>query len=196
MKDAKKYYENTENALPHKNIKEFLNIENKKGKAIDIGCGAGRDTIFLIKNNWNVIAIDREDTKDIISSKLNDEELKRFRFIKQDFENIKLEKNDLVVANFSIPFCNKKDFKDFWNAIVGSISEDGYFVGNFFGLNDSWVNLKENVVFLSKEKVLKLFENSFQIIKFEEIEKDEKTALGKLKHWHIYAIIAKKRGSE
>ena len=61
------------------------------------------------------------------------------------------------------------------------------------GLNDSWVDMKENVVFLSKEQVLELFENSFEIIKFEEIEKDEKTALGKLKHWHIYEIIAKKR---
>ena len=192
MSDIKKYYENTENALPHENVKEFIKIENKKGKAIDIGCGAGRDTIFLIKNNWNVLAIDREDAKDIISSKLNDKELKRFRFIRQDFENIKLEENDLVVANFSIPFCSKKDFKDFWNTIVGSISEEGYFVGNFFGLNDSWVNIKGNMVFLSKEQVLKLFENSFEIIKFEEIERDEKTALGKIKHWHIYEIIAKK----
>ena len=193
MKDAKKYYENTKNAAPHKNVKEFLKIENKQGKAIDIGCGAGRDTVFLIKNNWSVLAIDREDTKDIISSKLNDEELRRFRFNKQNFENIKLEKNDLIVANFSLPFCNKKDFKEFWNTIVGSILEDGYFVGTFFGLNDSWVDMKENVVFLSKEQVLELFENSFEIIKFEEIEKDEKTALGKLKHWHIYEIIAKKR---
>ena len=193
MKKIEKYYEKTKGVLPHKNVKEFLKIENKKGKAIDLGCGAGRDTIFLIKNNWNVLAIDREDTKDIISSKLNDEELRRFRFNRQDFENIKLEENDLIVANFSLPFCNKKDFKEFWNTIVGSILEDGYFVGTFLGLNDSWVDMKENVVFLSKEQVLELFENSFEIIKFEEIEKDEKTALGKLKHWHIYEIIAKKR---
>lgn len=192
MKKIEKYYEKTKDVLPHKNVKEFLKIENKKGKAIDLGCGAGRDTIFLIKNNWNVLAIDREDTKDIISSKLNDEELRRFRFNRQDFENIKLEENDLIVANFSLPFCNKKDFKEFWNTIVGSILEDGYFVGNFFGVNDSWVDEKENMVFLSKEQVLKLFEESFEIIKFQEIEKDAKTALGKIKHWHLYEIIAKK----
>ena len=194
MSDIKKYYQNTEKALPHENVKEFLKIENKRGKAIDIGCGAGRDTIFLIKNNWNVLAIDREDTKDIISNILNEEELRRFRFIKQDFENIELEQNDLVIANFSIPFCNKKDFNELWNRIVESISEDGYFVGNFFGLKDSWVNIKEKLVFLSKEQVLKLFEESFEIIKFQEIEKDAKTALGKVKHWHIYDVIAKKRG--
>lgn len=196
MNDMKKYYENTENALPHENVKEFIKIENKKGKAIDIGCGAGRDTIFLIKNNWNVLAIDKEDTKQIISNKLNDEEKKRFRFCRQEFEEIKLEKNDLTVANFSIPFCNKNNFNELWNKIIESILEDGHFVGNFFGLNDSWIDEKENMVFLSEEQVLKLFEESFKIVKFKEIEKDAKTAFGKIKHWHIYEVIAKKRKEE
>ena len=69
---------------------------------------------------------------------------------------------------------------------------DGYFVGNFFGKRDSWVTVKEKMVFLAKEETLKLFEQ-FEIIKFEEIERDGKTGLGKMKHWHTYEIIAKKK---
>ena len=42
------------------------------------------------------------------------------------------------------------------------------------------------MVFLTKEQVL-------EIIKFKEIEKDEKTALERMKHWHIYNVIAKKK---
>ena len=42
------------------------------------------------------------------------------------------------------------------------------------------------MVFLSKEQVLELF-------KFNEVEKDGKTGLGKMKHWHIYNVIAKKK---
>ena len=49
------------------------------------------------------------------------------------------------------------------------------------------------MVFLSKQQVLDLFKESFEIIHFYEIEKDGKTALGKMKHWHIYNIIAKKK---
>ena len=49
------------------------------------------------------------------------------------------------------------------------------------------------MVFLSKSQVLDLFENFFEIIYFNEVEKDGKTGLGKLKHWHIYNIIAKKK---
>lgn len=47
------------------------------------------------------------------------------------------------------------------------------------------------MVFLSKENVLKLFDK-FEIITFEENEKDGKTGLGKVKHWHTFDIIAKK----
>lgn len=42
---------------------------------------------------------------------------------------------------------------------------------------------------LSREQVLDLFE----IIEFNEIEKDGKTGLGKMKYWHIYNVIAKKK---
>lgn len=66
-------------------------------------------------------------------------------------------------------------------------------MGNFFGPNDSWAKIKEQMIFLSKEKVLDLFKNSFEVVQFSEIEKDGKTGLGKMKHWHIYNIIAKKK---
>lgn len=48
------------------------------------------------------------------------------------------------------------------------------------------------MTFLTKEQVLRLLE-SFEIIKFEEVEKDGKTGLGKIKHWHTFEIIAKKK---
>lgn len=123
----KKYYKNTENALPNIIIRKFIEMKIKPSNAIDLGCGAGRDTVYLIKNGWNVLSIDREDTKEIILSKLDNEEIKRFRFNKQNFENIELEKNNLLVANFSIPFCNKTCFNEFWNKITNSILKERVF---------------------------------------------------------------------
>ena len=192
MKKIEEYYKNTKNALPHKNVLEFIEIEKKVGKAIDLGCGAGRDTIYLIKNGWDTIAIDREYTKQIITSRLNDKELEKFKFVQSNFESIKLEKNNLVIANYSIPFCKKDKLFDFWNEIVNSIEKDGYFVGNFFGKNDEWNNERSEITFLDKEEVKKLF-NKFDILKFEEEEKDSKTGLEIIKHWHTYNIIARKK---
>ena len=45
---------------------------------------------------------------------------------------------------------------------------------------------------MEKEEVLKLFED-YEIISFNEVERDGKTGLGKIKHWHTFEIIAKKK---
>ncbi len=132
MKDIKKYYENTENALPHSIVKEFLEMNIKSGNAIDLGCGAGRDTIYLLKNGWKVLAIDKEDTKEIISNKLNTKEKTMFKFEKQSFEKIELDKNNLIVANFSLPFCDKNYFKELWIKITNSILEERLLYWKFF----------------------------------------------------------------
>lgn len=110
-----------------------------------------------------MLAIDKEDVESRIITRLSKTEQKKFKFSNQKFESIKLEKNNLVVANFSLPYCNKNNFKELWNKIDESILKDGYFAGNFFGDNDEWKN-----------------------------KKDGTTALGKEKHWHIFNIIAKK----
>lgn len=65
-------------------------------------------------------------------------------------------------------------------------------LATFFGTKDSWVEIKPKMVFLSKTEVLELFKD-FDIIHFKEIEEDKKTALGVMKHWHIYDVIAKKK---
>ena len=48
------------------------------------------------------------------------------------------------------------------------------------------------MTFLSKEEVKELF-NDFEIIQFNEIEKDGLTGIGKKKHWHITEVIGRKR---
>lgn len=197
MGKIEEYYKKTENSKPSFFLENFINNVNLEQKnAVDLGCGAGRNTLYLIKNGFKVLAIDKEDTSELIAKKLNSEELKRFKFRCQNFKDIEIDKNNLLVANFSIPFCNKNYFKTLWNKITNNILENGYFVGNFLGLNDSWAKTKKDMVFLSKEEVLDLFKDNFDIIFFKEVEKDEKTALGVMKHWHIYNVIAKKNLSK
>ena len=192
MKSIEKYYDNTTDAMPNYTVKKFIKLNVEPGNAVELGCGAGRDTVCLIKNGWNVLAIDRENVESRIAAKLSEEELKQFKFLKQKFEYIELEKNNLVVANFSLPFCNKNNFKELWNKINNSILKDGYFVGNFFVINDEWKSTKEEMTFLTKEQEIELFKD-FEIIEFKEVEKDGATGIGKMKHWHIFNVIAKKK---
>ena len=147
MGNIEKYYDNTTDAMPNYTVKKFIELNIKTGNAVELGCGAGRDTVCLIKNGWNVLAIDRENVESRIVAKLSEEELKQFKFSKQKFEYIELEKNNLVVANFSLPFCNKNNFKELWNKINDSILKDGYFVGNFFEITMNGKVQKKKLLF-------------------------------------------------
>ena len=154
MGNIQKYYENTENALPHPMVKKIINLNNNPKYAIDLGCGAGRDTIYLIKNGWKVLSIDKENTREIISSKLDIKELENFNFKCQEFENIELEKNDLLVANFSIPFCNKDYFNEFWNKISNSILKERIFCWEFFWIKRFLGKYKRaNGIFIKRASV-------------------------------------------
>ena len=192
MTKLEMYHKNTSNAMPHKEVSNLIKSLKFKGVALDLGCGSGRDSIELLKNGWKVISIDSTNTEDFIKNKLADNEIENFKFIQGKFENINLEKNDLTIAYFSLQFCEKSKFQDLWKNIENSIKKNGFFMGNFLGNNDSWKRLKKPLIFFSKEEVLELFKD-FKIIKFEEIERDGKTGLGIMKHWHIYNVIAKKK---
>ena len=48
-----------------------------------------------------------------------------------------------------------------------------------------------NLVFLSENEVRDLFRD-FELVQFNEIEKNAIIASGEKKHWHIYDVIAKK----
>lgn len=193
MSEWNEYHKVTHNILPRKNIVNFINNHKElSGKAIDIGCGAGNDTIYLIQNNWNVLAIDGTDVENSIKEKLNDEEKEKFSFQVQKFEELKLPKSDLIISNNALPFCNKEYFYTMWQEICNSINSNGFFVGNLFGINDEWNTPKDKRTFLSKEEVIDLFKD-FEIISLKEFKKDRRTALGVMKHWHTFEVIAKKK---
>lgn len=192
MENINKYYDATQNDKPHKNVKYFIdNIKIEPSNAVDLGCGQGNDTLFLIKHGWNVLGIDRENVEDRIRMRLNTNEQLLFNFKQQNFENLTNFRADLIVANFSLSFCNNKKFNNTWKTIESSLQTGGYFVGNLFGNKDSWTKTKPDMTFFTKEEVKKLF-NCFQIINFNEIETDKSTALGNPKHWQFFDIIAKK----
>lgn len=185
-----KYYEITNIDKPHPLLKDFINNINLKGNAIDLGCGSGRDSIFLVKNGWNVIAIDKEDTLKYIKKYINKKEESKIKFINKSFTEVELVESDLIISFFALSFCKPEDFQNLWMKIKNSLRPNGFFIGNFFGIEDGWKD-NNNMTFFYKSDINKMFEK-FEIKKINEIKTKKVTALGKLKKWHIIEIVAKK----
>jgi len=70
--------------------------EYKCNKIMDLGCGTGRHTIFLAKNDFNVIASDISETGlKTTENKANKLGLKNIEYLQNDMRNIPLSENTL-----------------------------------------------------------------------------------------------------
>ncbi len=187
MKDWTNYQNETYGDDVCKLLIEFLD-NYKIDNAIDLGCGSGNETVYMIKNGIKVLAIDRQLNQDFILNRLSDSEKRLISFKKSSFEDVELPKTKLLTAFFSIPFCNPNNFDELWTKIYNSIEDNGYFVGQLFGDRDAW-NVVESINTFSIDKVNEYLKN-YNIIKLEEIEYVRESDN---KKWHFYDIMAQKK---
>jgi tellurite methyltransferase len=75
--------------------------------------------------------------------------------------------------------------------LIADLQEGGIFVGQFFGVRDSWNLPQKNMTFFTKEEAEAQL-SSLKILQLSEEEKDGLTAKGTTKHWHVFHIIAQK----
>jgi tellurite methyltransferase len=192
------YYQNTLNISdPHRTLllsQKYFQLENKMGGvAADLGAGTGRDTLFLLRQGWNVLAIDAEQLAiDIILHRADPSFSNCLNVMTGQFSEMVLPNElDLINASYSLPFCNPQDFPKCWKMITDQLSIGGRFSGQFFGEKDEWAN-NPDLTIHSYENMLKLFEDQF-VIEYLQIEDGLiPSANGKMKHWHVYHVVAKK----
>lgn len=187
MKDWTNYQTKTYGDDVCKLLIDFLD-KYKVDNAIDLGCGSGNETVYMVKSGIEILAIDRQLNKDFILNRLSNDEKKLISFKEGSFENIELPKTQLLTAFFSIPFCNPNNFDELWTKIYNSIEDNGYFVGQLFGDRDAW-NVVDSINTFPINKV-KEYLKKFKIIKLEEVEYVRESDN---KKWHFYDIIAQKK---
>ncbi len=161
--------------------------------AVDLGCGDGRDTVKLLHEGWRVLAIDGEQKAfDRLLNRLDlNQDWLQTQLMR--FEALTLPLGvDLINASFCLPFCPPTSFPDLWQAIVTSLNPGGRFCGQLFGDRDSWT-IYPNRTHHTRQQVEVLLQ-PFEVEWLDEEEHAGVTAIGEEKHWHIFHIVARKRG--
>ncbi len=192
MNNWKQYFKKQKNRKVREQLIRAVSYCKNKENALDLGAGNLIESKFLIKKEFkNVVAIDNAPEVQTFAKNFKNKKLqfKNISFREYDFP----KKNfDLINAQFALPFYGKKEFNKFIKKIKSSLKPKGIFVGQFFGKKDSWNDKKSNLIFHTKQQALNLL-SPLKILEFIEEEKDGKTALGELKHWHIFHFIAQKK---
>ncbi|PSB07904.1 class I SAM-dependent methyltransferase [Pleurocapsa sp. CCALA 161] len=190
-RDWNAYYDAVSDRPPRETLLTALAGFKEPGIAIDLGSGDGRDTVEMLRQNWAVLAIDREP--DAINRLLARPHFNTLQLITQivSFEQLQFPKSvDLINASFSLPFCSTDAFPSLWNQIFNSLVPGGRFCGHWFGDRDSWKNsgLINTFTLQQVEALLK----PYTIELLESEEHPGTTPLGEDRYWHVFHIVARK----
>jgi tellurite methyltransferase len=185
------YYTATAGRPPRPTLLFALDRFAAPGRAADLGCGDGRDTIELLRRGWSVMAIDSEPDaiarlrarSDLPPAAVLDARCARF-------EDADWGEVALVNASFALPICPPERFAALWAKITRSLCSGGRFAGQLYGTRDSWAE-RRGMTFLDRDTALRLLD-AYAVELFEEEESDSVTPRGEKKHWHIYHVVARK----
>jgi SAM-dependent methyltransferase len=168
-------------------------VRTTPGLAVDLGCGGGTDTVELLRRGWRVLAVDAEPHAiEFLRHRSDLTNIARLETHVCRVEHASWPPPHLINASLMLPFLTPDVFDDVWSRIVSSLRVGSRFSGHFFGERDTWATLADRSHH-TREQVDGLL-STFDIEHLDEREYDGQTALGVPKHWHIFEVVARKRG--
>jgi len=147
---------------PNPTLEKYL-AKFPKGKALDVGAGGGRNSIFLAENGFKVEAIDKiEEGLEKIKDLAKEHKLK-VKTKKCDINQFKFEKNkySLIVATYSLDFLKKNELYLILNKIKESITTNGFVYLSVFSIEDPTYKL------ITEKGIKQIEKNTFFLPKYE-----------------------------
>jgi len=192
------YYNVTADRDARAELKFALDQFDGPGIAVDCGCGAGADIAYLRQQGFSVHAFDVE-AESIHRCQQRFADDSQVFLSQASFETFDYPEADLVTADASLFFCPPQAIDDVIDKIHTALVPGGIFNGAFLGPEDTMAGPDYDPeaywssVLTLTEKELRQKLQRFEILKWQEIKRQGKTAQGDDHFWHIYSVVAQKQ---
>lgn len=168
-----------------------------KGKALDIGCGKGRNSLYLAQKGFEIYGVDFSKTSIECGRQIAKEQSLNVKFLCQsifDFQD-KPESFDFIYDSGCFHHIKPHRRNKYLKAILKYLKPDGYFAMACFNLKGG-SNISDYDVYrdysmhgglgFSEYKLRTILEPYFQIIEFREmIESSNENVFGKSFMWTV-----------
>ncbi|MFL5790556.1 MAG: class I SAM-dependent methyltransferase [Actinomycetota bacterium] len=184
------YYTANEGRAPRDQLLDVLGRFDQPGNAVDLGCGAGIDTLAMLDRGWDVLAVDAEpDAIERLHARAGDRA--GLTTLLAPMEDADLPSADLIWAGYSLFFCDPARFAEVWAGIRSAVRPGGRFAGEILGDRDTWASMPDRTA-MTKGDAAALFDG-WITERFDEEENDGEACSGP-KHWHLFHVIAHVQG--
>ncbi|MGF1878502.1 class I SAM-dependent methyltransferase [Photobacterium frigidiphilum] len=173
----------------------FLGDNGRNKVAVDIACGTGRDTLYLLEKGYQVYAFD----KDIGSLKhLSTHPLAcsnpSLDLQLSLFEEYPFPKANMINASACLFFCKPNEFSILWHNIDAALDVNGIFCGHFLGTNNTDVDTHtdQQILTHSHEDIETLLKK-YYIISWKVKKEYSAQLTNKKQRWLVNTLIAMKK---
>ena len=131
---------------PSKFAKDILKYLDSGKKLIELGCGNGRDAMFLANNNISVVAIDQSESS--INNLKQSVSNNNIEFVVDDFIKTKLLKResfDYIYSRFTLHSISEEQEEKLLKRVYEGLQKDGLFLVEARSIKDDIFGLGEKI---------------------------------------------------
>ncbi|MEX2629573.1 MAG: class I SAM-dependent methyltransferase [Tistlia sp.] len=164
-------------------------------RALDLGCGAGRDTVELLRRGWRVLALDAEEAA-VESLKRRPEAAAGDRLdcrVARIESLAPLPEAELVNASFVLFLLAPPDFAATWTAIRRALPPGGLFCGQLLGPEDDWAG-NAGLTVQDAEGLAPLLAG-YEVLDRREERSETTTPKGDRKRWHLHHLVLQRQAA-
>ncbi len=184
---------------PNKTVSiAFENLTKNKGVVLDLGCGTGRDTFFMARQGFTVIAIDNSNTAlKEIKKQLSENNAYNIQLIEKNILKYHIENDvfDMICANNILNYLDKDLTLNMIKSIKKGITTGGLAAISVFTTDEKINNPKSQFKYFFENQELLYNLNDMEIVYYYEGLINNKCHFGYSKpHKHNLArAVARKK---